>query len=176
MIEEIEIWKPIIGFEKKYEISNLGRVKSLNYRKTKKEQILKPRITRGYLYVCFGYRGKNYYIHHLVLDNFVGCRPTTRHEAAHLDGVKSNNRQSNLLWKTHEENEHDKVIHQTKVLGQAQWKSILTEEDVVFIRNNYQKGRRGISSSFSLTGLANKFNVKPMTIFDVIKRNTWKHV
>ena len=45
-----EIWKDIKGYEGKYQVSNLGRVRSLNYRRTGKERILKYLInTRGYL-------------------------------------------------------------------------------------------------------------------------------
>lgn len=39
-----EIWKDIKGYEGLYQVSNLGRIKSLNYRRTKKEKIMTPRI------------------------------------------------------------------------------------------------------------------------------------
>ena len=49
-IMEKEIWKDIKGYEGKYQVSNLGRVKSLNYHRSGKERILKNLInTRGYL-------------------------------------------------------------------------------------------------------------------------------
>ena len=44
----MEEWKNIVGYEGKYQISSLGRVKSLNYRKTGKEKILKQNINKGY--------------------------------------------------------------------------------------------------------------------------------
>ena len=64
-----EEWKDIKGYEGLYQISNFGRVKSLYF---KKEKILKPHSTKGYLTVRL-YRnkiGKDFYIHCLVMDTF----------------------------------------------------------------------------------------------------------
>lgn len=47
---ESEVWKDIEGYENKYQVSNLGNVKSLNFNNTKKERLLKPKINR------YGYR------------------------------------------------------------------------------------------------------------------------
>ena len=53
-----EIWKDIAGYEGLYKVSNLGRVKSLNYRKTGKEQILTPgKNANGYLQVRLSKNG-----------------------------------------------------------------------------------------------------------------------
>ena len=61
-----EIWKDIKGYEGKYQISNLGNIKSINYHKTKKEKLLKPNISnRGYKYINLcksGRQQKNTYI------------------------------------------------------------------------------------------------------------------
>ena len=70
-----EIWKSIEGYEGKYEISNLGRVKSLVDRNGRyREQILKPRIGKaGYLYLNLWKNsvGKARKIHRLVAEAFV---------------------------------------------------------------------------------------------------------
>ena len=48
----MEIWKDIKGYEGLYQISSLGNVKSLNYNRTGKEQVLKQKDNNGYLMVC----------------------------------------------------------------------------------------------------------------------------
>ena len=65
----MEIWKDIIGYEGRYQVSNLGRVKSLNYNNTNKEKILKPKKeNNGYLRVNLSKNGKAkmYSVHRLV--------------------------------------------------------------------------------------------------------------
>lgn len=73
---ESEVWKPVPGWENRYMVSNMGRVKSLNYGKTNKEHLLKLGQNKkgggGYLYLCASdnrkglERRENLYIHRLV--------------------------------------------------------------------------------------------------------------
>ena len=54
-----EEWRPLVGYEGLYEVSNRGNMKSLNYRRTGKERILKPQKNRcGYLQVQLWKDGK----------------------------------------------------------------------------------------------------------------------
>lgn len=69
-----EVWKDIDGFEGLYQVSNYGRVKSLNYNRSGKEQILKPKTApNGYLHVCLYSKNKRKYItiHRLVAQMFL---------------------------------------------------------------------------------------------------------
>ena len=101
-----EIWKPVRNYEGLYEVSNLGRVKSLNYNKTGKERIMKSYDNgKGYLKVQLFKEGKDkgYYMHVLVATAF--CEnPEGYTEVNHINEIKSDNRAENLEWVSHEYN------------------------------------------------------------------------
>lgn len=97
---EHEIWKPVKGFEGLYEISNFGRIKSLNYRRTGKEKIMKPKKHRGgYLFVhlCRNGKYKRFYVHRLVGIAFIP-NPEGLPEINHKNEDKTNNVVSNIEW------------------------------------------------------------------------------
>lgn len=112
-----EIWKDIKGFESLYQVSNLGRIKSLskfinNNPKSKtigfysKEKNLKPtKSNSGYLYVVIYKKSKKYtlFIHRLVAQAFIP-NPDNLPQVDHLDGNKLNNNVDNLEWVTSKEN------------------------------------------------------------------------
>lgn len=96
----IEEWKDIENYEGLYQISNLGRVKSLNYNHTGKERLLKPGNNRcGYLYVNLWKNGKvkKMTVHRLVAQAFLE-NPTNLPEVNHIDENKENNKVENLEW------------------------------------------------------------------------------
>lgn len=101
-----EIYKPIEGYEGLYEISNLGNVKSLDYGRTGKEQILKGGKDRyGYLYVLL-YKNKErkkITTHRLVATTFI---PNKENKPCinHKNEIKTDNRAENLEWVTIKEN------------------------------------------------------------------------
>ena len=101
----MEIWKDIEGYEGKYQVSNYGNVKSLNYRRKGKERLLKSnQYTNGYLCVmlCNNTR-KHYSIHRLVADAFIH-NPDNLPCVNHKDENKHNNHVDNLEWCTYEYN------------------------------------------------------------------------
>lgn len=98
-----EEWKDIKGYEGLYQISNLGRVKSLNYNKTKQEKILKAGYSKeGYAFVNLCKKGKNLHItvHKLVATAFIE-NPNNYTEINHKDENRSNNNVKNLEWCSH---------------------------------------------------------------------------
>ncbi len=100
-----EIWKDIEGFEG-YQISNLGRVKSLNYRHTKRERILQQKLSRnGYCQIVLCKNGKKYtfVVHRLVATAYIS-NPNGKPQVNHLDECKINNCAENLEWCTCKEN------------------------------------------------------------------------
>jgi hypothetical protein len=107
---ENEIWKPINGFNDLYEVSNLGRVRSLDRLDTRgykiKGVILKLSVANNGYYMVDLRRGelrRNCTVHRLVLETFVGpCSEGM--ECRHLDGCETNNKVENLAWGTRLEN------------------------------------------------------------------------
>ena len=101
-----EIWRDIKGYEGKYMVSNLGRVKSLNYRNTGKEGIMKGRDDgNGYLKVqlCKDGKVKNCRINRLVAMAFIP-NPNNLPEVNHKDKIRTNNHMENLEWCTSQYN------------------------------------------------------------------------
>ena len=89
-----EIWKDIKGYEGLYQVSNMGRVKSL-----RNNIILRQGITMGYKRVLLYTNNspKNYYIHRLVAMAFIP-NPDNLPQVNHKDEDKANNCISNLEW------------------------------------------------------------------------------
>lgn len=97
-----EIWKDIDGYEGKYQISNMGNVKSFSKFSPPSGRILKTCHSRGYTWVAlFDKNGKhkNWLIHRLVALAFVP-NPNNYKEINHKDEDKKNNRADNLEWCT----------------------------------------------------------------------------
>ena len=95
-----EEWRDIKGFEGKYMVSNLGRVKSLNYNRTGKEEILKAYDNgHGYLFVALYKDGKveQPLVHRLVATAFLD-NPDNLPEVNHKDEDKTNNCVENLEY------------------------------------------------------------------------------
>lgn len=108
-----EIWKDIEDWEGLYQVSNFGRVKSLNYRKTGMSNYLIPRNSYIYDTVCLCNRGHHKYalIHRLVAEAFIP-NPKNKAQVNHKDGDKHNNYVGNLEWVSPKEN----IIHSIKTL------------------------------------------------------------
>ena len=109
-----EIWRDIKNYEGLYQVSNLGRVKSLKrviiHSNGKncfyKEKILKPVKTKNsYLVICLHKKGKQkrFYIHKLVGESFI-VNPNNYPCINHKDENKENNNVNNLEWCTYEYN------------------------------------------------------------------------
>ena len=173
-----EIWRPIPGFPG-YEVSHFGRIRSSKYGVF---QILKQSIkkdSRGsktqYLRVSMtndaGVR-KNVRVHRAVLLAFMGQPPSSKHIGAHIDGNSMNNWLLNLKWATQLENEKDKELHGTKLIGVNIANSKLTPAVVRRIRKLRAKGL----NPTEITKLLSALGVGRSTVNDVLKGRTWSHI
>lgn len=138
-----EEWRDIKGYEGLYQVSNLGRVRSLDryiINKSNKRQyyngkILNGNIRQGYLKLTLSKNNsqKTIPIHILVAKTFIP-NPESKPEVNHIDGNKANNCVNNLEWVTRSENE----LHAYKN-GLA--KPSLKQKEAVakYARENYSK-------------------------------------
>ena len=120
-----EEWKPIAGLEGLYEVSNLGRVKSIRSNK-----IMTPRMLRiGYARVTLPLKTgrRDCYIHRLVAEAFC-FKPEGCNVVNHIDFDKRNNKASNLEWTTQKEN----VFHSMRndrMKGFPKFRSVIGTKD-----------------------------------------------
>lgn len=168
-----EIWKDVVGYEGRYEISSLGSVKSLNYNKTGKPKLLAKIFHHsGYLCTCLNRGGKVkwIYVHRLVAIAFIP-NPNGYDQVNHINSNKSDPRLENLEWCNQSQNRRHAQDAGFVFIpkGQEKWQAKLKDSDIPKIRN------------LSLSGLdyptiAKMFNVSRQAIGFVVTRKTWSHI
>lgn len=176
-----ELWRPVVGFENRYAVSDQGNVKRLAHtieinghpkagytHRTFEERTLKKILgANGYYTVTLG-RGNPRLVHVLVLEAFVGPRPEGS-VACHGPNGKLDNSLSNLCWGSHNKNTgEDRHRDGTIIQGERHPGSKLTNEAVLYIREHYK--------AYSYTALGRKFNVSRNTVRDVVQCRMWRHV
>lgn len=137
-----EEWRPVVGYEGLYEVSNRGRVRSLVFRNKVVSRvravpkILTPWLTdSGYwqLHLSSGGKKRGRMAHVLMLQAFRGL-PPSGHVAAHLDGNPANCCLCNLAWVTRRENEAHKKLHGTSLDCARNHRALLSDDQVHEIR------------------------------------------
>jgi hypothetical protein len=123
---------------------------------------------KGHLYVTVGLHDRRY-VHHLVLEAFVGpCPPGL--ECRHFpDRDPANNRLENIHWGTPEENAADKIFHGTDLKGEEQNGAILTEADVLDALARYRAGE-------PIVTIARRLGVTDNAIGKIFRGENWRHV
>lgn len=133
MTERTEVWKPVVGFEGSYEVSSLGRVRSLDRRvwlaashrasahwHPCKGRLLRPgkMNAQGHVSVALG-KGNSQCVHALVAAAFIGPRPPGL-DVCHRNGYADDNVESNLYYGTRSQNNRDISSHDRRKLTVGQ--------------------------------------------------------
>ncbi len=180
-----EIWKDVLNFSGRYEVSNLGQVRSVERRVNVaiknqtfiliKSIILKQYIDEyGYYGITLGFRlngktkSKRKTVHRLVAEAFID-NPQNLAQVNHIDGNKKNNSVSNLEWVTNEENIRKGVELRLFQYGEKHHAVTLTKTQVKEIRQKY------IPMVYSSLKLAKEYGVSKPTILNIVKFKTWKY-
>ncbi len=160
-----EVWRHVKGFEEFYQISNLGRVRSVsrvvlrkNGRKYRvRGKILTATPLNKYAGVSLSRKGsvKNVYVHHIVMEAFIGDCPENM-EINHKDGNKMNGKIDNLEYISHKKNVEHAFSTCLSTKGSDRSDSKLTEMNVRRIRE-----LRGIETG---RALARKYSVSESLI------------
>lgn len=178
-----EIWKAIPGHEGWYEASTLGRIRSLDRSIPVQNSRTRPYLIRvagkvlkstvhpvqGYRHVTLWSSGSQHTskVSTLIALTFLGPRPAGKH-VCHDDGVRTNDRLSNLYYGTPVENAEDKRRHGTHRQGESIPWAKLTRSDVIEIRR--------LRGQLSQAKLAKRFGVGQVQIGRIQRGERWRHV
>lgn len=169
---ENEIFKPVSEYEGLYEISNLGRIKSL-------PRLGSPRITimklsnddKGYPQTALtkNKKSKTFKVHRLVATAFLNDGGESIN---HKNGIKTDNRVENLEWCSRSYNVQHAYDNGLKFVlpGMQHPMSKLMDDDVIEMRRLYKEKKH------TLCELANKFNTAKSNVVHIVKERHWKHL
>jgi hypothetical protein len=160
----METWKPVIGYEATYEVSDAGRIRSIQTGHIKKFTHDK-RKQRPIVGLWNNNKIRIIYPHKAVLEAFVGTRPQGM-EACHNNGDPFDNRLENLRWDTPRANQLDRIKHGTSNRGEKCAASKLTEKQVKDIRVDTRLQRI----------IAAEYGVRENTISRIKSGKRWSHL
>ena len=171
-----ETWKAILGFEGYYEVSDLGRVRSLDRKVIDKMGRLRSydgvvlkteigsRTGREYVMLYTREKRKNRTVHSLVAEAFIGERPKGYH-VLHSDGDCLNNKLSNLSYDTQSENMNDMYRY-----GGKNGRGKLTIEQVLEIRRLFNTGK------YYQKDLAKLFGISQTQVSSIVLRKSYSYL
>ena len=176
-----EVWLPVVGFEGFYEVSDLGRVRSIlrSVRKTPAKKaaydhvvparVMSASLRSGYPSVTLYREGvkTRHSVHRLVARAFIGSCPPGAF-VCHCDGNPMNSHAVNLRYDTPRENSADMIRHGRSLVGKRNHLAKLDEAAVRQIR-----AQRGVQSQ---SQLARQFGVTKQAIGYVQRNVVWRHV
>jgi hypothetical protein len=175
-----EVFKPVVGYEEYYEVSNLGNVYSIDrsiitkigFPEKRKRRKMKFLYTRqGYL--CIGLSKKNIskrvLVHRMVAMAFIP-NPENKPQVNHKDLDKTNNKLDNLEWNTALENNKHAQLNRANYFGERHCKSKVNNEIVKEMRYVYR------SQLYSMPELAFVYGLSTVSARQIIVGNTWKNV
>lgn len=177
-----ENWKDLVGYEGYYQVSDKGRVRTVDRVLVKSNGVKQPRKGKvsklgsdknGYNTIILWKQGKGTFsrVCRLVAITFIHNaenKPTVNHK----NGIRNDDRVDNLEWMTHSENSQHSFDTglQYNEQGEKHHGSKLTEEDVLFIRKSYE------DKTHNQMELARMFGLHQPQISRIIHRKRWKHI
>ena len=180
MVEEI--WRPVVGLENMFEVSNQGRVRTVQRKvrfiskqgaqswRVKASRVLaQQQINSGYLIVHMHHDNKRTAatVHSLVAAAFLGPRPVGA-DVCHNNGRKTDNRAENLRYDSRTNNHLDRIAHGTIYDGATRAK--LTPAVVRLLRGLNDNG------DLDQTAVAKAYGVTSEAIRRAVKGETWRYV
>lgn len=139
-----------------YKASNFGRIKTMNYKGFKKPRILKQSNSHGYLCATLSINGirKSCLSHRLILSAFYG---KSNLDCNHKNGIKTDNRVSNLEYVTHKENMHHAIKNGLlKLETNHTRKVVCLDDNAVYISLNEAARKKNVSISTVFNHCNNK--------------------
>lgn len=179
-MQTTEEWRDVPGYEGCYQVSNLGRVRSVDRTIQDsigrsyplKGKVLAPAPNRGGYLICAfttGNKPSTFAVHRLVARVFLGPRPPGK-EVHHKDGVKSNNAAANLTYVSRLEN--IRHAYATGLVrphrGETHVRARLTWHQVQEIRRLYGTGE------YTFKQLASKYGVSLSTVSHAYRGRNWR--
>lgn len=170
MQDIVEVWRPVVNYEDRYEVSSLGRVRSLY--KHRFHQILNQRKSQsGYWMVDLWRDGEKICtkrVSRLVAIAFLGP-PKKGEIVLHGPLGKENNSVSNLSWGTYRQNILDRLRDGTAYSGGRHFKAKFNDSIVREIFDMYIDG-------YSKRFIGEKFNMTYQNVHAILIAKTWKHI
>jgi hypothetical protein len=171
-----EEWLPCPGYEDSYQVSDLGRVRSIDRVSGSRPGIIKGKVLkpflnrRKYLEVNLFKNSKSIpkIIHRLIAKAFLN-NTENKPQVNHKDGNKLNNSISNLEWFTNSENQKHayKLGLQPSRAGENNNKAKITDKDVTLLKQLYNSGS-------TIIEVSNSMNINVSIIRQIIYGKSWK--
>lgn len=171
MDDSVEEWKPIVGYEGVYEVSNWGRVKRVKQsRGCRAGHILShAKLPNGYRVVTLSKDNiaSQHYLHRVVAAAFIGIAAPSQ-EVNHKDLNKDNNSPGNLEYLTRLGNQRHAVAHKAHAFGERCGQAKLTSDQVREIRK--------LGRTVRQKDLADQYGVCRSNIGNILTGKIWKQV
>lgn len=168
----IEIYKEYYykGIRTNYLVSNTGKVYSVKYKKC----LSTTPNHRGYLRVGIYLPDgtvKRLSVHAMVLETFVGEKPSKEYQVDHIDGDKTNNDLSNLEWVTPSENISRAFKNglKTGIKGTNHPVSVYSDLQI-------HKACRLLEKGLSIPDVSKKVGIPKSYLYSIAKGNQWNHI
>ena len=169
-----ELWKPVVGWEKHYMVSNNGRVRSAHTigRPAVNGIIAIQKNKKGYCRVRLQNNGAGItvVVHRLVAEAFIGGSPSRIHEINHKNGIKDDNRVENIEWVTPVENNAHSVANGFwhPHVGSNHGRAKICEADAIRIK--------GLAWNASAAALGKEYGISGTAVRLIWRGINWKHV